>query len=386
MVGKPVTLVASLSDVSVTPAVPIPGVSIQFILEDSACFGTTGANGTATCTVTPTTAGSTSLTANFLGNSQFVAATTTVGFNVTAPPTTIPTFTPRPTGTATSKPTPTPTSMPTLIPPTHTPTPTPTPSPSRIPTPSPTPTPPECIATTPIPTVPVPTPTPLPGHPRISSVQSPVLVGGDLIINGSGFTKGSEVNFFVSTSSGPVNKGPLKPDAASFSAIKLTVPVPATISPGQGFVSVVVVNTDEDFVQSNPGFALLQGSAAAGLPSITGLDGDRLAATSLDPDFAVANVETTLLQGSSVIINGNGFDTTNGVAVDVFCACPETGGKLKTQFLNAGNAGLKPDSITFTLPPTTPTGPGSIIVSNAQAGATAPRATRCRCRWGRGST
>ncbi len=199
-------------------------------------------------------------------------------------------------------------------------------------------------------------------------MTSPVLVGGDLIINGSGFTKGSEVNFFVSTSSGPANEGPLKPDAATLSAIKLTVPVPATISPGQGFVSVVVVNTDEGFVQSNPGFALLQGSAAAGLPSITGLDGDRLAATSLDPDFAVANVETTLLQGSSVVINGNGFDTTHGVAVDVFCACPESGGKLKTQFLNAGNAGLKPDSITFALPPTTPTGPGSIIVSNAAGG------------------
>jgi len=74
------------------------------------------------------------------------------------------------------------------------------------------------------------------------------------------------------------------------------------------------------------------------------------------------------LQGSSVVVNGNGFDTTHGVAVDVFCACPETGGKLKTMFLNAGNAGLKPDSITFTLPPTTPTGPGSIIVSNAAGG------------------
>jgi hypothetical protein len=47
---------------------------------------------------------------------------------------------------------------------------------------------------------------------------------------------------------------------------------------------VVVVNTDEDFVQSNPGFALLQGSAPAGLPSITGLDGDPQAPSSLDPD------------------------------------------------------------------------------------------------------
>ena len=65
---------------------------------------------------------------------------------------------------------------------------------------------------------------------------------------------------------------------------------------GEGFASVVVINTDQDFVDSNPGFALLQGSPAAGLPSITGLDGHPLAATSLNPDYAVANVETTLLQ------------------------------------------------------------------------------------------
>ena len=159
------------------------------------------------------------------------------------------------------------------------------------------------------------------------AVQSPVLAGANFTIKGSGFTKGSEVNFFVSTSSGPINEGTAQTPAAT-SATQLTVPVPATITLGQGFVSVVVVNTDEGFVQSNPGFALLQGSAAAGLPSITGLDGHPLAATSLDPDFAVANVETTLLQGSSVVINGNGFDTVHGVAVDVFCACP--GGKLPT--------------------------------------------------------
>jgi hypothetical protein len=49
----------------------------------------------------------------------------------------------------------------------------------------------------------------------------------------------------------------------------------------------------------------------------------------------------------------------------VFCACPETGGKLPTNFLNPGDPNLKSNSITFTLPATTPTGPGSIIVSNS---------------------
>jgi hypothetical protein len=51
------------------------------------------------------------------------------------------------------------------------------------------------------------------------------------------------------------------------------------------------------------------------------------------------------------------------VAVDVFCAC--AGGKLPTIFLNTGNPSLKSNSVTFLLPAVTPTGPGSIEVSNA---------------------
>jgi hypothetical protein len=88
--------------------------------------------------------------------------------------------------------------------------------------------------------------------------------------------------------------------------------------------------------------------------------------TSKDPNFATANVETTLLQGDPVVINGTGFDVKNGVAVDVFCACP--GGKLPTKFLNTGNPNLKSDSITFALPASTATGPGSVEVSNAGSG------------------
>ncbi len=69
-----------------------------------------------------------------------------------------------------------------------------------------------------------------------------------------------------------------------------------------------------------------------------------------------------------MVINGSGFDVKNGVAVDVFCAC--VGGKLPTMFLNTGNPNLKSNSITFTLPASTPTGPGSIVVSNAGSGHT----------------
>jgi hypothetical protein len=220
-----------------------------------------------------------------------------------------------------------------------------------------------CVATTPLPTVPVPTPTPMPGHPVIGSLTNPVLVGGSFIINGRGFTKKPMLNFFVATAKGSVNEGPLTPSRVS--ATQLTVPVPAGLSQGDGFVSVEVINTDSGFAKSNLGYALLQGSAAAGLPSITGLNGHGLAATSIDPNFATANVETTLTQGSPVVINGKGFDVANGVAVDVFCACP--GGKLPTMFLNTGNPNIKPTAITFNLPASTPTGPGSIVVSNAGA-------------------
>ncbi|MGO9056121.1 MAG: hypothetical protein ACLQU2_01845, partial [Candidatus Binataceae bacterium] len=329
---------------------------------------TTDAKGNASCSFTPPVAGMTSLTAAFAGNSTLLPATAIAGFNVMPPPTTIPTFSPRPTGTATSTPkgTPTRTPIPTLIP-THTPNPTHTPTPTRTPRPTSTPTPLECVATTPKPIVPGPTPTPVPGHPHIAKVQSPVLAGASFTINGSGFTKGSVVNFFVSTSTGAINEGPLtiEPPPASTSTL-LVVPVPSTITLGQGFVSVVVVNTDQGFVQSNPGFALLEGSAAAGLPSIIGLNSHKLAATSTDPDFAVANVETTLIQGSPVVINGAGFDVTHGAAVDVFCAC--TGGKLPTKFLNPGDPNLTSNAITYTLPATAPTGPGSIIVSNNAGG------------------
>ncbi len=174
------------------------------------------------------------------------------------------------------------------------------------------------------------------------------------------------VNFFVATAKGPLNEGPLTPNRASSTATRLVVPVPATIALGEGFVAVMVINTDKGFLGSNPGYALLQGSAAAGLPSITGLNGHPLAATSLDPDYATNNVETTLPQGIAVVVNGSGFDPVHGAAVDVFCAC--TGGKLPTTFLTPGDPDLKSNSITFTLPAATPTGPGSIVVSNAAGG------------------
>ncbi len=91
-----------------------------------------------------------------------------------------------------------------------------------------------------------------------------------------------------------------------------------------------------------------------------------LAPTSTDPSFATDNVETVVLKGTTVTLDGNGFDSVNGVAVDLFCACP--GGKVGPFFLNPGNPGLGATTLRFPLPAAGPlapgTGPGAFVVSN----------------------
>jgi hypothetical protein len=145
------------------------------------------------------------------------------------------------------------------------------------------------------------------------------------------------------------------------------VTVPASNPLGEGVVSVEVVNTDAQFAKSNIALALLQGNPALGIPSITKINGAPIAADSVDPGIAIANVETVVPQGSKVTIGGTGFDTKNGVAVDLFCACP--GHKVGPFFLNPGNPMLTSSQISFVLPASGPmapaTGPGSFVVSNA---------------------
>ncbi len=154
--------------------------------------------------------------------------------------------------------------------------------------------------------------------------------------------------------------------------------VPATVSLGQGFVSVQVVNTDKGFIPSNVAAALLQGSPASGIPSLTTVNGVGLAATSSNPNFATDNVETVIPQGSVVKLGGTTFDSVNGVAIDLFCACP--GGKVGPFFLNPGNPGLSSKLLSFLLPAkgkpgSPPTGPGSFVISNAGAAHTFTKKT-----------
>ncbi len=202
-----------------------------------------------------------------------------------------------------------------------------------------------------------------PPSPTISSASSPILAGSSFTITGSFFSPGAKVNFFVATASGAVNAGPLTPSFVT--PTQLIVPVPATVALGEGFVTVQVVNADLGFKASNTASALLQGSAAAGIPTLKSINGAPLAATSSSPDFATNNVQTVIIQGTSVTLGGSGFDAANGVAVNVFCACPR--GNAGPIFVNPGSGGLTSSSFSFTLPRGMPTGPGSLAVINKGA-------------------
>ncbi len=99
--NQSVNLVASLTDVSSNPQVPLEGQSISFLLGGSSCGGTTNASGIATCAASTGAAGTKTLSASFAGTSQYVASNASTGFNVVAPAA-------GPTRTATPTATPTP--------------------------------------------------------------------------------------------------------------------------------------------------------------------------------------------------------------------------------------------------------------------------------------
>jgi hypothetical protein len=208
------------------------------------------------------------------------------------------------------------------------------------------------------------TSTPEPGQPSIDAIPAIIRSGASFDIDGRGFTSGSKVNFFVAMASGTVNTGPLTP--AAFLPNRLTIPV-ATGNPlGQGVVAVQVVNTDRHYLASNLVTALLQGNPAVGIPSITGINGVAIDSDSVNPGIAAANVETVVAQGTPVAINGAGFDTVNGVAVDLFCACPS--GKVGPLYLDPGNPNLTATRVALMLPAAgpnaPPAGPGSFVVVN----------------------
>jgi hypothetical protein len=86
----PATLSAVLKDTSVTPAVPILGVTLTFTLGTQSCSAQTDINGAASCVITPNQVpGSYTLTTSFAGNGLFLASSTSNAFTITREETTL---------------------------------------------------------------------------------------------------------------------------------------------------------------------------------------------------------------------------------------------------------------------------------------------------------
>jgi hypothetical protein len=83
-VNQSVTLRASLSDVSLSPAATIAGAAIHFTLGASSCNGTTNAQGVASCSVTPPAAGQLVLSASYSGSTTYTSASASESFGVIA--------------------------------------------------------------------------------------------------------------------------------------------------------------------------------------------------------------------------------------------------------------------------------------------------------------
>jgi len=82
--------------------------------------------------------------------------------------------------------------------------------------------------------------------PAITSLPPVVYIGDNFLIQGSGFTSGSVVNFFVATAGGPINFGALVP--TDLLPDQMMAFLPLTVTQGEGVASVQVVNTDEGHI------------------------------------------------------------------------------------------------------------------------------------------
>lgn len=145
----------------------------------------------------------------------------------------------------------------------------------------------------------------------LETPRGPVLIGATSELYGAGFTAGSVVKVFVRTAEGIVGYGPYTPTEQS--GDRLSWSVPAEILTGSGFVSLQIVNTDQEFLGSNVVSAFLSGSPSAGYPQILVVNGEGLGEVS--PTIPMNYVEVALIPGEVVTLEGSGFSTP---VVDVF--------------------------------------------------------------------
>ena len=198
------------------------------------------------------------------------------------------------------------------------------------------------------------TPTPTVTPPPVvllDAIPAPLVVGAANALTGSGFTAGSVVVLFVSTSSGGQTFGPYVPSA--WSATSLSWTIPAGVAIGNGFATVQVVNSDQGYVASNLRSQLLYGAAAANIPTITSVGGVGL--NPYDPAIPLTYVPTVIVPGSTVTLGGTGF---NGPVVNLFTAAGNVGPLTPLP-------GGTPTQIQVVVPASAPTGPGSLQVVNS---------------------
>lgn len=185
----------------------------------------------------------------------------------------------------------------------------------------------------------------------LDPIPSPIVAGQFLSLSGAGFTAGSVIQVFVATSSGIQSYGPYTPN--NWATGYLVWLVDPAIQLGVGFATIVVINTDQGYIQSNPEGQLLYGDPARNMPTITAVGG--VALSPADPSVPLANVTTQLAQGSTVTLGGTGFSNP---LVNLYTAQGNLG-PLTPQ------AGGSSTQLRVTIPANAPTGPGSLEVVNA---------------------
>jgi hypothetical protein len=151
-----------------------------------------------------------------------------------------------------------------------------------------------------------PTPTPTPAPLTLNPINSPITLGTNATLTGTGFTAGSRIIGFVGTSSGTQSIGPFVP--SSWSATSLVWQAPANMSLGQGFAILAIVNTDQNYVGSEYRQALLYGNASMNRPTILGINGTSIH----QPDGAlpVVYASTPIYPGSVVTITERASTTS----------------------------------------------------------------------------
>lgn len=200
--------------------------------------------------------------------------------------------------------------------------------------------------------------------PVLDLVAAPLFVGAEVTLSGTGITPGSVLKVFVATAGGPADVSSaagLAPSATTPTSFTVTLPFPWPVADpslqftvGNGFVSLQLVRTDMGYDTTNLVGAVLLGNDALGVPSVTGIDGTPLSATSADPSIGLANVETVVAAGDTMTIQGSAFTASK---VNIFTAIGNIG--------PLDPASQTSTSISVAIPADAPIGPGSVQVVNA---------------------